>query len=107
MLVSVYMVRSLGRPLVVSGPPARLAVGGVRVRCRGSAGKGGSKGSSAQRTRRAKMLCGPCRWRGAEHTLGRPRERGAGVHPHFHGPRGRERELELPQSSTCRATELC
>ena len=31
---------------------------------RGSAGKGGSRRSSAQRTRRAKMFCGPCRRRG-------------------------------------------
>jgi hypothetical protein len=38
------------------------------------------------------MLCGPAWWRGAEHTLGRPRERATGVHQHFHGPRGPERE---------------
>jgi hypothetical protein len=38
------------------------------------------------------MLCDPAWWRGAEHTLGRPRERATGVHQHFHGPRGPERE---------------
>ena len=37
------------------------------------------RGAPAARTRRAKVLCGPCRQRGAGRTLGRPRERAAGV----------------------------
>ena len=73
-------------------------LGGPSVRPRGSAGKGGSKGSSAQRTRRAKMLCGPCLWRGAGRTLGRPRERAAGVDQQFLGPRGPERRASVAPS---------
>ena len=73
-------------------------LGGPSVRPRGSACKGGSKGSSAQRTRRAKMLCGPCMWRGAGRTLGRPRERAAGVDQQFLGPRGPERRANVTWS---------
>jgi hypothetical protein len=38
--------------------------GAVPMGRRGSAGKGGSRRSSAEWTRRAKMFCGPCRRRG-------------------------------------------
>ena len=60
------------------------------------------------------MLCGPCRWRGAGRTLGRPRERAAGVDQQFLGPRGLERKpshvgdrrpAELRRSTHSPATE--